>query len=120
MASDITVEQGASANTSAPVRSAAIAGTSIDLPRLISLACGLKRVAHLLRGVEDAPVLPVGALVEAQALLGLPLRAPFDDQDFLWRRHNQGLMYESDPFAAEFPFQHDRWSSNDHHRFPTG
>jgi hypothetical protein len=109
MASDITVEQGASANTSPPVRSAAIAGTSIDVPRLISLACGLKRVAHLLRGVAHAPVLPLGAFVEAQALLGLPLRAPFDDGDFLWRRHKQGVMFEPDPFAAEFPFQHDSW-----------
>src|SRR5580765_5581809 len=104
MASDITVEQGASANSSAPVRSAAIAGTIIDLPRLISLACGPKRVAHLLRRVADAPVLPVGAFVEAQGLLGLPLRALFDDQDFLWGRHNQGVMYEPDPFSAEFPF----------------
>ena len=109
MASDITVEQGASANTSAPDKSAAIAGTSIDLPRLISLASGLRRVAYLLRGVADAPVLPIGAFVEAQALLGLPLRALFDDQDFLWCRHNQGVIFEPDPFSAEFPFQHDSW-----------
>jgi hypothetical protein len=109
MASDITVEQGASANTSAQIRSAAFAGTLIDLTRLISLACGLKRVAHLLRRVADAPMLPVGAFVEAQGLLGLPLRALFDDQDFLWLRHNQVVMYEPDPFSAEFPFQHDSW-----------
>ncbi len=109
MASDIIVDRCVSGITSAPAKAAESVGTRTDLIRLKSLACGLKRVAHWLRGVAYAPVLDVGAVVEVQALLGLPLRTPFDEEDFLWRRLNPGVMYEPDPFATEFPFQRDMW-----------
>src|SRR5262249_51163839 len=109
MASDIIVEPGASAITLAPVKSAEGAETSTALIPRKSLACGLKRAARWLRSVAVAPVLDVGAFVEAQALLEMSLRTPFDDQDFLWRRRNQGVTCEPNPFAAQLQSQRDLW-----------
>jgi hypothetical protein len=109
MLSDIAAQPAASDAGTSSCASAAKAGPTFDLGRLGLLARALNRVGHLLHSVATSPVLHSGAFMEAQALLGLPIHTPYDDQNFLWRRHNQGMLYEPDPFSAESSFQRDVW-----------
>ena len=78
----------------------------VDLGRLVPVTSWIECVGKLLRDIAVAPMM---ALIEVQALLELPIRTAFEDQAFLWPRHQQGDLYEPDPFAAESPFQRDSW-----------
>jgi hypothetical protein len=103
-ASPITASAAASAvpSTTSPAR-------IVPLGRLAPITKAIKRVGNLLCDFAVASAWPVDACVEAQALLGLPIRTVFENQDYLWRRHREGDLYEPDPFAAESPFQRDMW-----------
>jgi hypothetical protein len=81
----------------------------VDLGRLVPVTSRITWVGKLLRSIAVAPTWPLGAFIEVQALLGLPIRTLFGDQDFLWGRHQQGDLYEPDPFGTESPFQRDNW-----------
>lgn len=105
-ASPITVTSIAAVS---PVTPAIEAGHMVDRGRLVQLTSTIKRVGHLLRGIAVAPAWHLGAFVETQAVLGLPIQTAFQDQDFLWPRHQQAYVYEPDPFGTEFPFQRDVW-----------
>jgi hypothetical protein len=109
MLSDMTASPITSSAADSPVPSATEAAPMVDLGRLAPITSPIKRVGNLLRIIAVAPVWPLGVFVEAQSLLGLPIRAVFEDQDFLWRRRREGDLYEPDPFAAESPFQRDVW-----------
>jgi hypothetical protein len=106
MLSDMTASRITSIAADSPVPSASEAGPMLDLGRLVPVTSRIKWVGKLLRGIAGAPIM---ALVEAQALLGLPIRTAFQDQDFLWGRHQQGNLYEPDPFGTESPFQRGNW-----------
>jgi hypothetical protein len=109
MLSDMTASPITSITADPPVPSATEAGPMVDLGRRVPVTSRFKWVGKLLRGIALAPTWPLGTFLEAQALLGLPIRTVFENQDFLWRRHQQGDLYEPDPFAAESPFQRDSW-----------
>ena len=109
MLSDMTASPIASSAAASSVPSSTSAARSVHLGRLAPITKALKRVGNLLYAFAVASAWPLDACVEAQALLGLPLRTVFEDQDFLWRRHQQGDLYEPDPFATESPFQRDVW-----------
>jgi hypothetical protein len=106
MLSDMTASPITSIAADSLVPSAAEAGPVVDLGRLVPVTSRIKWVGKLLRGVAVAPIM---ALVEAQALLGLPIRTAFEDQDLLWPRHKPGDLCEPDPFGTESPFQRDSW-----------
>jgi hypothetical protein len=108
MLSDMTASRITSIAADSPVPSAPEAGPRADLGRLVPVTSRIKWVGKLLRGIAVAPIME---LVEAQALLGLPIRTAFEDQDFLWPRHQPGDLYEPDPFGTESPFQRDVWPS---------
>jgi hypothetical protein len=106
MLSDMTASPITPITADSPVPSATEAGPMVDLGRLVPVTSRIKWVGKLLRGIAVAPIME---LVEAQALLGLPILTVFEGQDFLWPRHQQGDLYEPDPFATESPFQRDSW-----------
>jgi hypothetical protein len=83
----------------------------VDLGRLVPVTSRIKWVGKLLRGIAVAPTWHLAAFVKTQWLLGLPIRTAFEDQDFLWPRHQPGDLYEPDPFGTESPFQRDVWPS---------
>ena len=109
MLSDLTGSPMTSSAVASPAPSTTTAAGMLDLRRLASTTSPIKRVSNLLRGFAVAPAWPLGALVEAQALLGLAIRTPLENEDFLWRGCRDGDLYEPDPFAAETPFQRDVW-----------
>jgi hypothetical protein len=106
MLSDMTASPITSITADSPVPSATEAEPMVDLGRLVPVTSWIKWVGTLLRGVAVAPIME---LVEAQALLGMPIRTAFEDQDYLWPRHQPGDLYEPDPFATESPFQRGSW-----------
>jgi hypothetical protein len=106
MLSDMTASPITSITADSPVPSATEAGPKVDLGRLVPVTSRIKWVGKLLRGIAGAPIM---ALVEAQALLGMPIRTAFEDQDFLWLRRREGDLYEPDLFGTESPFRRGSW-----------
>jgi len=109
MLSDMTPSPTTSSAIARAVPSTTAATRVVDLGRLAPITSQIRRVGNLLRSIAVAPARPLGVFLDAQALLGLPIRTAFENQDFLWRRHREGDLYEPDPFAAESPFQRDVW-----------
>ena len=66
-----------------------------DVVRLDVLRGALGRLANIVWRVATAAVLPIGALMESNALLGL--------------HPTRGEFFEPDPYSGEHPFTHDRW-----------
>ncbi len=109
MLSDMTASPITFISAESVVPSATEAGPMVDLGRRVPVTSRIKWLSKLLRDIAVAPTWPLGAFVEAQALLGLPIRTAFEDQDLLWGRHQQDDLYEPDPFGTESPFQRDNW-----------
>jgi hypothetical protein len=66
-----------------------------DVVRFDVLRGALGRLANIVWSVAKAPLLPIGALIESNALLGF--------------HPTRGEFFEPDPFSAEHPFEHDQW-----------
>ena len=109
MLSDITASPITSSAAASAVPSTTAAAGMADLGRLARIKSLIKRVGYLLRTFAVASAWPLDAFVEAQALLGLPIRTAFESHDALWHRHEEGDLYQPDPFSAESPFQRDVW-----------
>jgi len=109
MLSDMTSSPIPSSTVASPVPSATAAAGTVDVGRLAPIMKAIKHTGNLLCRIAVASACQVDAFVEAQALLGLPIRTGFENEEFLWRRHQEGDLYEPDPFAAESPFQRDSW-----------
>ena len=105
MLSEITVSPITSSVVASAVPSITGAAGMVDVGRLARIMKAIKNTGNLLCRIAVASAWQVDAFVDAQALLGLPIRAVFEDQDFLWRPRREGDLYEPDPFAAESPFQ---------------
>ena len=109
MLSDMTASPMTSSAVASPVPSTTPAAGMVDVGRLAPIMQAIKSTGKLLCRFAVASAWQVDACVEAQALLEFPIQTLFENQDFLWRRHADGDLYEPDPFAAESPFQRDVW-----------
>lgn len=104
MLSDMTALPITSSAVASPVPSTTAAARIFDLGRLAPITSAINRVGNLLCRIAVASAWPLDAFVEAQALLGLPIRTAFENQEFPRRRDQQSNLYDPDPFAAESPY----------------
>jgi hypothetical protein len=70
----------------------------------------LNRIAGFIASIFEAPCLPVEPFIEAQVLMGLPIKTLSSSDVFFGDRRKQRELAEPDAFSAQCPFRPaDMW-----------